>query len=239
MSKSKIFVFLGTFLVSFVIYADTLVAANPTLSTPAQSISIAKLDQTQELTNKADDLEQKNILLQSQFDLMKQAILAMSTELNSQNQTILQLQNQIANQNKEKFDYAFLGKYAKYLQYFSGPIPTLILFLLLIIFCFMRVCCCIKNKLKPKPDLKEKKAEICYLGNESDACIDVAGIAAHRDEDYDLMSGAEGIDAKLNLARYYIAKGEMKIAEEMLNEVLLHGNNKQKDEAKELLKTIS
>jgi FimV-like protein len=56
--------------------------------------------------------------------------------------------------------------------------------------------------------------------------------------EYDFMGSNEGISAKLDLIRAYIAMGEMTAAKEVVSEVLQKGNKEQRLEAKTLLKTI-
>jgi pilus assembly protein FimV len=53
---------------------------------------------------------------------------------------------------------------------------------------------------------------------------------------YDFMSGEEGMNAKLDLARAYIDMSDKESARKVLAEVRGFGNNKQKAEAEELLK---
>lgn len=53
--------------------------------------------------------------------------------------------------------------------------------------------------------------------------------------EYDLMNSAEGIPAKLNLARAYIEMGNKSEAQNILQEVLKQGNEEQQKEAKALL----
>ncbi len=57
-------------------------------------------------------------------------------------------------------------------------------------------------------------------------------------DEYDFMSSAEGMTAKLDLVRAYIAMGEMTAAKETLTEVLRKGNTEQRQEAKSLLDNI-
>lgn len=57
--------------------------------------------------------------------------------------------------------------------------------------------------------------------------------------EYDLMNSAEGIPAKLNLARAYIEMGNKNEAQNILQEVLKQGNEEQQQEAKTLLDSCS
>lgn len=57
-------------------------------------------------------------------------------------------------------------------------------------------------------------------------------------DEYDFMNSAEGMTAKLDLVRAYIAMGEMTSAKETLTEVLRKGNAEQRQQAKSLLDNI-
>lgn len=239
----KFFLFVILSFFSFTIFAadaTTIPASEP----PAQTIAVAKLDTATETANKVDALEKNLATMNSQLDVIKQTILALNTQVVAQTAELNQLQQQLLiNKRQSEFNIdlyeKYIGNYAQYLHYFSGPIPNLLIFLVFILFIICWMFGCLNRKvLVENKDLNKTKEDICYLGNESDACIEAAKISAKRDDDYDLMASAEGVDAKLNLARFYIAKGETKIAEEMLHEVLIIGNQKQKDEAKEMLQTI-
>lgn len=239
MHKSKTILFFIFSIFSLTVFAQEIPPQNLP-QPPAQSIAIAKLDSTQELSNRVDILERRIAVIEAQFDVLKQALLALNTQVTSQMQTQNQLQQQMNAKEKKQFDFAFLGSFENYLQYFSGPIPNLILFLIIIIFVICRIFTCIKCRYvaKKAEDLTHQKTEICYLGNESDACIEVSKMVADRD-DYDFMAGAEGSDAKLNLARFYLEKGDMEKAKGMINDVIIMGNAKQQEEAKELLKKLT
>lgn len=58
-------------------------------------------------------------------------------------------------------------------------------------------------------------------------------------EEYDFMSGEEGVAARLNLARAYVDMGNNQAAEQILKEVMARGNETQKAEAEKLLQKIA
>lgn len=64
------------------------------------------------------------------------------------------------------------------------------------------------------------------------------GEYSEKEQEFDLMKGAEGVEAKLNLARAYIEMGQGSKAQGILNDVLLHGNDNEQKEAKTLLDKI-
>jgi FimV-like protein len=57
-------------------------------------------------------------------------------------------------------------------------------------------------------------------------------------DDYDFLGSKEGISAKLNLAQAYIDMEQMDLAKQVLEEILINGNNEQKELAKNLLTKI-
>lgn len=57
--------------------------------------------------------------------------------------------------------------------------------------------------------------------------------------EYDFMGSSEGIPAKLDLARAYIAMEDFTAARETLNEILQEGNEQNQREARELLNKIN
>ncbi len=58
------------------------------------------------------------------------------------------------------------------------------------------------------------------------------------DEDFDFLAGTDEAATKLDLARAYIDMGDGDGAKDILEEVALEGNNEQKQEAQDLLKTL-
>lgn len=56
--------------------------------------------------------------------------------------------------------------------------------------------------------------------------------------DFNPMEGQEGVTAKLNLARAYIEMGNENKAHGVLQDVLIHGNDEEQEEAKALLEKI-
>jgi pilus assembly protein FimV len=63
----------------------------------------------------------------------------------------------------------------------------------------------------------------------------IGGRAANEDEELDFLSDADEASTKLDLARAYIDMGDREGAKDILDEVLVEGNTKQQQEAKELL----
>jgi FimV-like protein len=61
----------------------------------------------------------------------------------------------------------------------------------------------------------------------------------NNNEDYDFLGGDQGIEPRLNLARAYIDMGNKHLAQNILEEILVKGNDKQKSEAELLLKKIT
>lgn len=60
---------------------------------------------------------------------------------------------------------------------------------------------------------------------------------SHEDE-YNIMENKEGVPAKLNLARAYIAMGKIAEAQVLLQGVLVNGNPTEQNDARELLRKI-
>jgi len=58
------------------------------------------------------------------------------------------------------------------------------------------------------------------------------------DEDFDFLAGTDEAATKLDLARAYIDMGDADGAKDILEEVSLEGNNEQKQDAQDLLKTL-
>ena len=59
------------------------------------------------------------------------------------------------------------------------------------------------------------------------------------DEDFDFLAGTDEAATKLDLARAYIEMGDSEGAKDILEEVSIEGNEEQKKEAQDLLKSIS
>ena len=62
-----------------------------------------------------------------------------------------------------------------------------------------------------------------------------AGEAANSEEELDFLTDADETSTKLDLARAYIDMGDREGAKDILDEVLIEGNEDQQGEAKELL----
>ncbi|MFC4261236.1 FimV/HubP family polar landmark protein [Marinobacter lacisalsi] len=58
------------------------------------------------------------------------------------------------------------------------------------------------------------------------------------DDDFDFLSGTDEVATKLDLARAYVDMGDSEGAREILEEVILEGNDEQKTDAKSLLKKL-
>lgn len=58
-------------------------------------------------------------------------------------------------------------------------------------------------------------------------------------EEYDFLGGDQGIEPRLNLARAYIDMGNTHLAQTILEEILVKGNDRQKVDAEALLKKIT
>ncbi|PID42373.1 MAG: hypothetical protein CSA52_03915 [Gammaproteobacteria bacterium] len=67
--------------------------------------------------------------------------------------------------------------------------------------------------------------------------VDQAG-EVEDDEDFDFLSGADEVETKLDLARAYIDMGDMEGARDILDEVVIEGNEDQKLEARQLMKGL-
>jgi FimV-like protein len=65
-----------------------------------------------------------------------------------------------------------------------------------------------------------------------------ATVCSHAKDEYNILENQEGITAKLNLARAYIAMGKTTEAQNMLQEALANGSPAEQIEAKELLERI-
>ena len=57
-------------------------------------------------------------------------------------------------------------------------------------------------------------------------------------DEYDFMSGPEGLTTKIDLARVYIDMGDKDRARELLGEVMVSGDDEQKRSAEEMLAKI-
>lgn len=82
-----------------------------------------------------------------------------------------------------------------------------------------------KQKTSPKAEIDKKPPE---LSEENDT----------RDE-YDFMSTQQAIPAKLDLARAYMDMGDPAAAKQVLQEVILKGDESQAHEAKQLIASLS
>ena len=77
-------------------------------------------------------------------------------------------------------------------------------------------------------------------GSESGSGIDGIDESAlgDDDDDFDFLSGTDEVATKLDLARAYVDMGDSEGAREILEEVILEGNDEQKDDAQALLKKL-
>ena len=94
--------------------------------------------------------------------------------------------------------------------------------------------------------LEEVSAELEQLGgalaDESPAALPEASVAVageDGEDDFDFLSGTDETATKLDLARAYIDMGDSEGARDILEEVVAEGNEGQKQEARELIATLS
>jgi FimV-like protein len=75
-------------------------------------------------------------------------------------------------------------------------------------------------------------APVAPTATKAQAPVDLEG-------DYDYLGSQESMPAKLNLARAYVAMGNLADAKQVLDDVMQNGDNKQRMEAEALLKKIA
>lgn len=120
----------------------------------------------------------------------------------------------------------FIVKNWYYILVFIGLALLLIIFLMMLFYDGNK-----KKSAKSKTKQFEKKTP--NLGSKP--------TSKHVDaeQEYDYLNSVEGIAAKLDLARAYIAMSDFKSARETLQQVIRQGNNEQKIQAYELLDSLN
>lgn len=95
----------------------------------------------------------------------------------------------------------------------------------------------VDDQLEPSEDNADYDAADIAAGFETPAvtAAPVSELAANEGEELDFLTDADETSTKLDLARAYIDMGDREGAKDILDEVLIEGNNDQQSEAQDLL----
>lgn len=184
-------------------------------SVPAVIPTVTAGEIVENLTNRLVESEAKNNAAQTQLAELGERINALEKNINQ----LVMAEKQKKNSSVSMF-FAVVQQRATLLseylgqKLFMGIVAGIVLILLLLlIFLIM-------------PQRKDGSAG--YPRDDSSS----------KGDDFDPLSGNEGMAAKLNLARAYIEMGQESKAQAMLYEVLSHGSDDEQAEAKTLLEKI-
>lgn len=175
------------------------------------------LMQAQAQIANASAINTKAVLtLQTKLGVMESQINTLTTVLRTLNKHLGQVQKTQHHLNQGIINLWF-GAWENFLGNSAGNIVATGIILLII---FLLLWMILGNKHTAATPKKQKKKHNIELG----------------DDEYDFMGSKEGMSAKLDLARAYLAMEDFHAAETVLNEVKEQGNTKQKATAEELLK---
>ncbi len=186
-----------------------------------QSSSPQEQTQIQTLVESVTALEATVMGMQKQFEALNQYAQGLEGRINKLEQELQKVE--VSNQSKELeapqvkdyVGYFFLKLWPKQSVKFG-----VLALIALIFLAGWRVSARRSRKIKKNPD------EASHEKSDTEA-------------EYDFMQGATGIDARLNLARAYVAMDKKQEAHNLLEEILVKGDDKQKKEAENLIRKIS
>ncbi len=155
--------------------------------------------------------------LQPQTDSVSKSVAGVSQKIDQMSFNLDQLSQQLKLLDHPKSQ-------PRWLEGLNANLLTLIsLFLSLITICLLIIVLVRQSKIKKQLSLK--------------LSVQAAEPGPAQGE-YDFMGSSEGVAAKLDLVRAYIAMGETTAAKEAISQVLRLGNTEQRQEAKSLLNAI-
>jgi FimV-like protein len=221
-----------------VINAETGISSNG--ASPNLEISAAKYNQVQNFDNivqqvrllneRVSQLENANVELQKQLSMTGQYFVSLEQGISDIQKEIQTMQTEKTPEvsskasiakTPAKLDVNFNGYFALNKLWSGTEFRFFIsIVLVLFLFGFWKI--------------------IAYRKHLSE--VKNAKITPNKDGDnegeYDFLGGDQGIEPRLNLARAYIDMGNKHLAQDILEEILVKGNDKQKFEAEVLLKKI-
>lgn len=205
--------------VSSLALAQTKVIAPKIIPTVVSANVTAVPSDTQIIKDQLTQVNASIANLSAQVMVLESTNKTLQTQLDSLQQRMLSAEMAVT--QLQHTSGCWLTRTAQWMQAQFGVVgayivlfAVVVVVILILLFLFSWCKCCKKEMEKIEPTISPAK------------------------DDFDLMNAAEGIAAKLNLARAYIDMGNIAAAQELLQTVVQHGNPEQQAEAQQLLGKI-